>query len=236
MLGEKTFAASAIDQANVAYAEAIAQQRTSPGVLLFTQRRELLYTNQEALDFSARLFNGSRPLSTQGLLAPVILSLCEELTNHMQACPDPKGWEQFQLKRVLLVPPNPMLLRGIGIPASRSLLILIENLSEHQRTEVAVDDSYKLSSRERAVINFLTLGLTNKQIADRLRLSEHTIKDHLKHIMRKMRARTRTGVLARLGYASVATAKPRATRTAGKLTEGMHYSAVRESLPAPPHM
>ncbi len=225
MLGTKTIAQPAMESANLAYAEAIAQERTSPGVLLFTQRRELLYTNKEALDFSARLFNGARPTATQGLLAPAILSLCEELTQHMNDCPDPKDWEQFQVKRVVLSPPNPMLLRGIGIPASGSLLILIENLSEHQRTEVALDATYKLSSRERAVINFLTLGLTNKQIAGRLRLSEHTIKDHLKHVMRKTRARTRTGVLARLGYASAAPAKRRATRAAGKAIQDGQYSA-----------
>ncbi len=205
MLDTKIIAQPVMESANLAYAEAIAQQRTSPGVLLFTHRRELLYTNQEALDFSARLFNGSRPTATQGLLAPVILSLCEELTKRMKACPDPKDGEQFRVQRVVLVPPRPMLLRGIGIPTSKSLLILIENLSEHQRTEVAVDDAYKLSSRERAVINFLTLGMTNRQIADRLRLSEHTIKDHLKRIMRKTHVRTRTGVLARLGHASAGT-------------------------------
>ncbi len=228
MLGTKSIAqpVPVMERADLAYAEAIAQERTSPGVLFFTQRRELLYTNKEALDFSARLFNGARSTATQGLLAPAILSLCEELTTHMQACPDPKDSEQFQVKRVVLSPPNPRLLRGIGIPASGSLLILIENLSEHQRTEVALDATYKLSSRERAVINFLTLGLTNKQIAGRLRLSEHTIKDHLKRIMRKTQARTRTGVLARLGLASAATPKDSATRAAGESIQGMHYSAV----------
>ena len=44
MLYRKTSAPPAIERANVAYAEAIAQQRTSPGVLLFTHKRELLYT------------------------------------------------------------------------------------------------------------------------------------------------------------------------------------------------
>ena len=83
MIGTKIIAQPVMESANLAYAEAIAQQRTSPGVLLFTHRRELLYTNQEALDFSARLFNGSRPPCTQGLLAPVILSLfpTSELSN-----------------------------------------------------------------------------------------------------------------------------------------------------------
>ncbi len=225
MLGTKTIAQPVMESANLAYAEAIAQERTSPGVLLFTQRRELLYTNKEALDFSARLFNGARPTATQGLVAPAILSLCEELTQHMNDCPDPKDWEQFQVKRVVLSPPNPMLLRGIGIHASRSLLILIENLSEHQRTEVAVDAAYKLSSRERAVINFLALGLTNKQIASRLRLSEHTIKDHLKRIMRKTRARTRTGVLARLGLAAAPMPMRSVTQAAGESIQGRQYSA-----------
>jgi transposase len=46
------------------------------------------------------------------------------------------------------------------------------------------------------VIIYLMLGFTNKQIAMRLNLSEYTIKEHLKRIMRKTNTTTRTGLLA----------------------------------------
>ena len=48
------------------------------------------------------------------------------------------------------------------------------------------------------VIIYLMLGFTNKEIANRLNLSEYTIKEHLKRIMQKTKTTTRTGLLARM--------------------------------------
>ncbi len=178
----------------VTYATAMAQQRTSPGVLLFTDKLKLLYLNAEAMEFNRRLSDAG---SVRGLLPPTMMSFCEEVRDHLRRNPDTKDWERFQLTRVVMGQPKPVLLRGIGIPASRSLLILMENFSEHQRADVCVEARYGLTERERAVLTCLTLGMTNKEIATHVSLSEHTVKDHLKRIMRKMQVHTRAGISAR---------------------------------------
>jgi DNA-binding NarL/FixJ family response regulator len=49
-----------------------------------------------------------------------------------------------------------------------------------------------LTAREVEVLNALAKGLANKQIADQLQISEHTVKDHLKHILAKLRVADRT--------------------------------------------
>jgi Bacterial regulatory proteins, luxR family len=48
------------------------------------------------------------------------------------------------------------------------------------------------------VIIYLMLGFTNKEIANRLNLSEYTVKEHFKRIMQKTKTTTRTGLLARM--------------------------------------
>ena len=48
------------------------------------------------------------------------------------------------------------------------------------------------------VIIYLMLGFTNKEISNRLNLSEYTVKEHLKRIMQKTKTTTRTGLLARM--------------------------------------
>jgi DNA-binding MarR family transcriptional regulator len=48
------------------------------------------------------------------------------------------------------------------------------------------------------VIIYLMLGFTNKEIANRINLSEYTVKEHLKRIMQKTQTTTRTGLLARM--------------------------------------
>ncbi|MBI2513121.1 MAG: response regulator transcription factor [Opitutae bacterium] len=50
----------------------------------------------------------------------------------------------------------------------------------------------QLTPREIEVLNALATGLANKEIADRLGISEYTTKDHLKSILAKLRAADRT--------------------------------------------
>jgi two-component system response regulator DegU len=49
-----------------------------------------------------------------------------------------------------------------------------------------------LSDREMEVIRLIALGLTNRQIATQLELSEKTIKNHVSHIFRKLKITART--------------------------------------------
>lgn len=51
-----------------------------------------------------------------------------------------------------------------------------------------------LTQRQLMVVEALCQGMANKQIAYELSMSEHTVKVHLRHIMRKLNARNRTEV------------------------------------------
>jgi DNA-binding NarL/FixJ family response regulator len=44
----------------------------------------------------------------------------------------------------------------------------------------------RLSERERAIIGLMGRGLTNKQIAIRLRIAPETVKSHVKHLYTKL--------------------------------------------------
>jgi two-component system, NarL family, response regulator len=54
----------------------------------------------------------------------------------------------------------------------------------------------QLSKRERQVLNYLANGRSNKEIARILYISEHTAKAHVKSIMTKLNADSRTEVIA----------------------------------------
>jgi DNA-binding NarL/FixJ family response regulator len=64
--------------------------------------------------------------------------------------------------------------------------------------DAAIQQRYHLTEREQMVIIYLMLGFTNKEIANRMNLSEYTVKEHLKRIMHKTKTTTRTGLLARM--------------------------------------
>jgi NarL family two-component system response regulator YdfI len=54
------------------------------------------------------------------------------------------------------------------------------------------DQAETLTPRERDVLAMLARGLANKRIAERLELSEHTVKFHVASILAKFGASTRT--------------------------------------------
>lgn len=54
-----------------------------------------------------------------------------------------------------------------------------------------VDDSVRMTKRERQVIELIANGLTNKEIAHKLHLSTFTVKSHVHNILEKLALNTR---------------------------------------------
>jgi FixJ family two-component response regulator len=76
------------------------------------------------------------------------------------------------------------------------LLTAIEQALQHDRVQRVVRAEFlalktrfdELTAREREVLHLVTNGLTNKEIADQLGISEVTTKMHRGQVMRKMNA------------------------------------------------
>ena len=75
---------------------------------------------------------------------------------------------------------------GIFIPASS----IVPDGDEPVQSK----NSTLLTHRQMEVVEEIRHGKANKQIAYELNMSEHTVKVHLRHIMRKLKARNRTEV------------------------------------------
>jgi LuxR family maltose regulon positive regulatory protein len=58
--------------------------------------------------------------------------------------------------------------------------------------DVSMEDAAPLSPREQEVITLVSQGLRNKEIAQKLFITEVTVKAHMRNIMRKLGARSRT--------------------------------------------
>jgi len=54
----------------------------------------------------------------------------------------------------------------------------------------------RMTPRERAVVNLISEGLSNKEIAGRLRIASHTVKSHVRNVMEKLTLHTRLQIAA----------------------------------------
>ena len=61
----------------------------------------------------------------------------------------------------------------------------------------AAERSRRLTDREREVLELVTAGLRNKEIAARLSITENTVKFHLRNILEKLHAVSRTDLATR---------------------------------------
>jgi DNA-binding NarL/FixJ family response regulator len=61
-----------------------------------------------------------------------------------------------------------------------------------ERPEVVANKPEKdLTGREEEILSLVSRGMTNKEIANRLELTERTVKHHMTSIMRKSKVRNR---------------------------------------------
>ena len=120
---------------------------------------------------------------------------------------------------LLLHPEDPALLRTYDAQVSLfddagSLRQLLEQLMAEKRAAEEDDDSQTLSSREKEIVVCVVKGMTNREIADRLYLSTHTVITHRRNIAAKLQIHSAAGLTI---YAIV-----------NKLVE---LSEIKETLP-----
>ncbi len=73
--------------------------------------------------------------------------------------------------------------------------MVIDILSEHNESEENGCAGISLSEREIEVIKLISDGCTNKEIADQLFLSTHTVNTHRKNIMQKLGIKNTAGIV-----------------------------------------
>jgi DNA-binding NarL/FixJ family response regulator len=82
-----------------------------------------------------------------------------------------------------------------GAPMSSEIARRV--VESFRRRAKARDEAPNLSPREERVLELLSKGYSNKEIAEQLELSVDTVRSHLKHIYEKMHVRSRTEAVAR---------------------------------------
>lgn len=178
------------------------------GVVLFSSAGQLLFMNHVAQNYIRQLQPFTTKESGICLLPEDIHAVVRELISRLLQCDHPEDCEGIQVKRICFGLGQGLLLRGLCIPdeplvRSSRLLIIMEQLNQKLECPNAkIQQQYHLTEREQMVIIYLMLGFTNKEIANRLNLSEYTVKEHLKRIMQKTKTTTRTGLLARIVFPS----------------------------------
>ncbi len=166
------------------------KSRSSPGVLILGLDKKLLYSNEEAQKF----------LKDLKALPAEVRHLCDEVRTHRNRIASRSNDQGCAL--LWTEGEDPYSLRSFFIGAQSKdhpithLMVLIEKITQqHGLNLKRAKTQYGLSDREIEVVALISEGLSNKEIGMKLFISAHTVKDHVKNIMRKMGAASRSEII-----------------------------------------
>lgn len=183
----------------------IIRSRQAPGIMILDHNHRLLYSNREILDLIPEILadepNGERRIA----VPPEVIGLCEQL----RQVPEAAAGQDYKLEttcalkvdgRQQVVSLRAFLINGHGCGNTPDyVMVLVEKVvASHEPNFAKVQQDFNLSRRELEVLRKICAGLSNGAIADQLFISEHTVKDHIKNIMRKMKVSSRNGIIAAL--------------------------------------
>jgi DNA-binding NarL/FixJ family response regulator len=118
------------------------------------------------------------------------------------------GADGYLLKRTKPADLRTALLDVFSGGAPMSSEIARRVVESFRRRAKVRDEASNLSPREERVLELLSKGYSNKEIAEQLELSVDTVRSHLKHIYEKMHVRSRTEAVARYVAANPGNPEP----------------------------
>jgi DNA-binding CsgD family transcriptional regulator len=170
------------------------------GVIMLSHARQILYINPIARRLLHELRQSDSHLSSPQQLPAQLAGLCQTLQGQLEQHSDREEWKHVQIQQTITTSRHRMVLRGCALPGESStsghrILIFIEATSDAALSP-ASHKSPQLSLRQQAIVDGLIRGLSNKLIAEELKVSEYTVKEYLRTIMLKMQVCTRGAVIA----------------------------------------
>lgn len=128
----------------------------------------------------------------------VIVTVSDDITDLFEALK--KGAQGYLLKSVNAESWNDYL-KAVAIdevPMSKELAVrMIQEFAHSEDKPVKPD--HPLTAREREILGWVAKGLSNREIAANLNISENTVKNHLKNTLQKLHLENRVQ-LARYAY------------------------------------
>ncbi|HET6370790.1 MAG TPA: helix-turn-helix transcriptional regulator, partial [Nitrospiria bacterium] len=177
-------------------------QRSYPGVVVLGEKNEIAYINREAKNIMSIFKSGREQLSRS--VEEVFLDKLRDIrTKILQKDSGSEQGNGTLPIETFTFRGTTFSCRGIALEGNGGsenlVMILIESVKEEEDGLPVFNNKLSnFTAREGAVARLVSQGFTNKEIASELGIGVHTVKDHIKNIMGKLRTNTRSGIVAKI--------------------------------------
>lgn len=169
-------------------------QPSGPALVVLDAAGEIEATTAGAEHWLAELARGSST-GMAPVPEPVYLAAGRARAGEAGTAHDP-AWAQVRTEDGVWLHLHASCLHGTD-PVRGSVAVVI---TPAHATDLAplIALGYRLTAREQEVLQFLARGLTTDEMAQRLGISRHTVRDHIKALFRKVGVRSRAELVARV--------------------------------------
>jgi DNA-binding CsgD family transcriptional regulator len=187
----------------------IANSRSAPAIVLLNVKFEVVYINSEALAVLKDTPFAIKKLakSDNYELPKEVVYYCNEFKKNYDVKSSTSNFPPLVLRdsqkrenfcfRLIQSAPTRNLSKRKYDPY---LILLIEKISSPE----SFIEPFHLSNREKDIVELLFAGSSNKEIASQLFLSEYTVEDHIKNLMKKLHVKNRLSIVLKfLGSQSI---------------------------------
>ena len=182
----------------------IVEKECSSGLILLDYSMQLIYMNRKAKEFCRDLI-GYPSLQDIYLHVPLMLvEDCYAITEELKRCPA----DCFVLPKCRVMQTNSskkfsvcsqLIEKEISTENCTLFMISIKKMDESRSIDKnSLKKSYSLTEREIDIVLHIFKGLRNAEIAQRLFVSEITVKKHIQNIFQKVGVKTRTALIYRI--------------------------------------
>ena len=178
------------------------------GFMILDDKLQPIYSNSEAREFCLALYQQQKHQAIEGEFeeSPVpreILQDCLELKALFQGGHQPASLRRQRMmdagqnKRFQVI--SSLVEHSFQEVPSVRFAISILDFSEICRgREEALREKYQLTKREIDIVRWVSQGLTNDEIGEKLYISRFTVETHIKNIFDKTKVKHRTGLASLL--------------------------------------
>lgn len=163
------------------------------GLIVLDSNRVVVNCNEKAKTYCHDIFNGKAGADPVRQTVKMVLSdVAFHEMNTSSCLYKSKGRYNFKI----VISDIPHVQKG----SDTYYLVYIGKASPVDKIALTtLAKEYGLTGRELEIIEHISQGLSNKEIADRLYISYHTVRTHLDNIFNKLGVSSRTAVLYKMG-------------------------------------
>ena len=178
--------------------------QSSAGTILLDEKLRVVHTNQKAEELLDTFEGSGIGSSGREQILSQLIKTCREIKSSTNGSPSccksiPRKCVINDFNNTRFTVTFKALEQESGIENSLLFMVFIEEPPPPPDMDVKhLVDSYHLSQREIDVAGLLFSGLKNAQIADKLFVSEITVKKHLQRIYKKVGVSNRTSLINKI--------------------------------------